>query len=95
MDKTGRHTDNLFVVGGAMFFSYGLGGLIPLAPILLFTLPFSSTLSIIFSLTGLLILGYFKAKLVKVDPFRSAMEMFLLGGATTILGLVIGHIFRV
>lgn len=95
MDTTGKHTDNLYVGSGLMFLSYFLGGLVPLTPILLFQLPFSSTLSIIFSLLGLFILGYLKAKLVQVNRFRSALEMLLLGGATTAIGIIVGNIFKV
>ncbi len=95
MDTTGRHTDNLYVGAGLMFISYFLGGLVPLTPIILFQLPLSSTLSIIFSLLGLFILGYLKAKLVKVNRLRSALEMLLLGGATTAIGLIVGNIFKV
>lgn len=95
MDRTGRHTDNLYIVGGLMFLSYFLGGLVPLTPIITLPLPISSTLSILFALTGLLILGYLKAKLVKVNPWHSAFEMFLLGGATTAIGLIVGNFLKV
>lgn len=95
MDKTGRHTDNLFIVGILMFLSYFLGGLIPLAPVILMPLPLASTFTILFALTGLLVLGFVKAKLVKVDPFKSALEMFLLGGATTAIGLIVGNFLKV
>lgn len=95
MDKSGKHTDNLFVGGGLMALSYFLGGLVPLSPILLFKLPISATLSIIFALVGLFILGYLKAHVVKVNPFKSALEIFILGGAATLIGLIVGRIFKV
>src|SRR3990172_6112006 len=57
MDKTGKHTDNLYVGGFLMALSYFLGGLVPLGPIILFDLPISATLSIAFALIGLFILG--------------------------------------
>ena len=95
MDTTGKHTDNLYVGGGLMFASYFLGGLVPLAPIIFLQLPFSSTVSIGFSLVGLFILGYMKAKWVKVNPWHSAFEMLLLGGATTTIGLLVGKFFQV
>ena len=50
MDKEGKHTDNLYIVGGLMFLSYFLGGLVPLAPILFLPLPFASMMSIMCSL---------------------------------------------
>ncbi len=95
MDTTGKHTDNLFVGGGLMFLSYFLGGLVPLTPIILFSLPLSTTLSIIFSLAGLFLLGYLKAKWVKVNPWHSALEMLLLGGATTAIGILVGKLFKI
>src|SRR3990167_3711644 len=41
MDKTGKHTDTLYIGGLLMAFSYFLGGLVPLTPIILFDLPLS------------------------------------------------------
>ncbi len=95
LDKNGKHTDNLYIVGILMFLSYFLGGLVPLLPIVMFQLPFSATLSIIAALVGLFILGYLKAHIVKVNPFKSAFEILILGGATTLIGLIVGKIFRV
>lgn len=95
MDKTGKHTDSLLVGGGLMALSYFLGGLVPLVPIIVFKLPLSATLSIVFALIGLFILGYLKAHIVKVNPIKSAMEIFILGGAATAIGLVIGKIFGI
>ncbi len=95
LDKGGKHTDNLYIVGILMFFSYFLGGLIPLLPIVLLQLPFSATISIVFALLGLFILGYLKAHIVKVNPFKSALEIFTLGGVATIIGLAVGKIFKV
>lgn len=95
LDKTGKHTDNLYVGAGLMTLSYFLGGLIPLTPILLLPLRSAQILSIIFALCGLFILGYIKAKLVQVNPWKSAMEIFVFGGITTALGIIIGTIFKV
>lgn len=95
MDKEGKHTDNLYVGGFLMALSYFLGGLIPLVPIILFNLPFSATLSIGSSLIGLFILGFFKAHIVKVNPFKSAVEILVLGGLATLIGLIVGKLFKV
>lgn len=95
MDKSGSHTDSLYVGGALMVISYFLGGLVPLIPIILFKLPVSATLSIGFALIGLFILGYLKAHIVKVNPFRSAIEIFVLGGAATLIGLVVGKLFKI
>jgi VIT1/CCC1 family predicted Fe2+/Mn2+ transporter len=95
MDKTGRHTDSVIIGGGAMGISYMLGGLVPLLPIILLPLPQAIPFSIGFALAGLFILGYLKAKIVKVSPFHSAFEMLLLGGATTAIGLLVGNFLKV
>lgn len=95
MDKTGKHTDNLYIGALLMGLSYFLGGLIPLLPIVTFELPFSTTISIISALIGLFVLGYIKAKLVKVNPLKSALEIFVLGGAATTIGLIVGKLFSV
>lgn len=95
LDKTGKHTDNLYVGGILMTLSYFLGGLIPLTPILLLELPLSQILSVVFALCGLFALGFIKAKLVQVNPWKSAFEIFIFGGITTTLGILIGTIFKV
>lgn len=95
MDKSKKYTDNLVIGALIMYGSYFLGGLIPLIPILLFPLPGASILSIAFSLLGLLILGVSKAKLVKESPVRSAVEILILGGAATAVGLLAGHFLKI
>ncbi len=95
MDRMRKHTDNLYVGAVLMALSYFLGGLIPVLPIVVLELPVSSTVSIISALIGLFVLGYIKAKLVKVSPLRSALEIFVLGGLATIIGLIVGKLFRV
>lgn len=95
MDKTGKHTDNLYVGGLLMAFSYFLGGLVPVVPIFLLELPFSASVSVVSALIGLFILGFIKAKLVKVSPLKSALEIFVLGGLATGIGLIVGKLFRV
>lgn len=95
MDKTGKHTDNLYIGGGLMTLSYFLGGLVPLTPILLLQLPLSQFLSIAFALVGLFVLGFLKAHLVQVNPWKSALEIFILGGITTALGVLIGTLLKI
>ncbi|HSA84373.1 MAG TPA: VIT1/CCC1 transporter family protein [Patescibacteria group bacterium] len=95
LDTTGKHTDNLVIGASLMFVSYLLGGLVPLLPILFFPLPFAGTVSIAAALVGLFILGFIKAKLVKVNPVRSAFEMFILGGLATLIGVFVGKMFGV
>lgn len=95
LDKTGKHTDNLYVGGALMALSYFTGGLVPLLPIVIFRFPLSASLSIFFALIGLFILGYLKAQIVKVNPIKSAIEILLLGGAATLIGLIVGKILKI
>ena len=95
MDKTGKHTDSLVVGGGLMALSYFLGGLVVLTPIIILKLPLAASLSIAFALAGLFVLGLFKAHIVKVNPLKSAMEILILGGAATLMGLLVGKFFKV
>ena len=95
MDTTGKHTDSLLAGALLMAGSYFIGGLVPVVPIVLFQLPTSSYISIGAALIGLFILGYLKAHLVKVNPIKSALEVFILGGITTAIGVIVGRLLRV
>ena len=95
MDKTGKHTDNLYLGGFLMTMSYFLGGLVPLTPMLFFDVTTAIAITILASLAGLFILGYLKAKLVDVNPLKSAVEILILGGITTAIGIVVGNYLRV
>lgn len=95
MDTIEKHTDNLYIGGFLMLISYFLGGLVPLTPIIILKLPMSSYISVASALIGLFVLGFIKAKLVKVNPFKSALEIFILGGATTLIGIIVGNVLKV
>ncbi|NCU29535.1 hypothetical protein EOM60_02900 [Candidatus Saccharibacteria bacterium] len=83
------------ISGVVMFFGYILGGLVPLLPILFMPVEQSRIAAIIFALIGLLILGYVKGKIVKVSPVRSAIEVFVIGGIATAVGLMVGNLMSV
>ena len=90
-----RHRDNLLTGGLIMFISYLLGGLIPIIPIIFSIPPLSSILSIIFAFIGLFSLGFVKAKLFQGKTWRSALEMLIIGGLATFIGLLVGLIFKI
>jgi len=90
-----HHRDNLFIGSLIMFLSYLIGGLIPILPIFFTSPPLNSILSIIFAFIGLFLLGFFKAKLFSGKVWRSALEMLAIGGLTTLIGLVVGLIFKI
>lgn len=95
MDKTGKHTDNLMIGALVMFFGYLLGGTVPIIPTILFDQPQARIIAIISAFLGLFILGYIKGHLVKVKPLKSALELFAIGAIATIIGLIVGNIFKV
>ncbi|MCA9308996.1 VIT1/CCC1 transporter family protein [Candidatus Saccharibacteria bacterium] len=83
-------------IGGViMFVSYFLAGLVPLLAVILFPLGYSRQVAIGAALIGLFILGYYKGKIVNVSPGRSAIEVVVIGGIATLIGLVAGSIFAV
>lgn len=81
--------------GVIMFIAYFAAGLVPLLAIILYPLKYSRQVAIIAALIGLFVLGYYKGKIVKVSKWRSALEVVIIGGVTTAVGLIIGHIFAI
>ncbi len=92
---TSHHHDNLFFGGLIMFLSYLIGGFVPILPIFFSSPPLSPILSIIFTFVGLFLLGFFKAKLFSGKVWRSALEMLTIGGLTTLIGLIVGLVFKI
>lgn len=95
MDKTGKHSDSLLIGALIMFLSYLLAGLIPIAPILLLSQTDTRIFSIILAFIGLFIIGFIKGKIVDHKPLRSALELFVIGGLATAIGLLVGHLLKV
>ncbi len=89
------HKESLLVVGLLMFVSYLAAGAIPLLPVLIFPYPFSIWMIALFALTGLFLLGYIKGRLLAVPALRSGLQVFLLGGAATLVGLGVGFLFKI
>ncbi len=83
------------ISGIIMFFAYFAAGLVPLLPIIFFPMEYSRDVAIIAALIGLLVLGYVKGKVVKVPPLRSAIEIFVIGGLATAIGIIVGNIFAI
>ena len=95
MDKTGRHTDSLVLGAIIMFFAYLLGGAFPILPIIFFPQEIFFIIAIISAFFGLFLIGYLKGQLVEHRPLRSAIELFIIGSVATIVGVVVGYLFRV
>ena len=84
--------DNPMLGGVLMFVSYILGGCVPLVPYIV--LPFGLAISVSIGATflGLFALGFIKGRLVKVNPWRSAIEMMSVAGAAIIVGYALGTV---
>ena len=95
LDKTGKHTDNLYIGAGIMFISYLMGGAFPIIPILLFEQEVSRIMAIISAFFGLFLIGFLKGHLVEHRPLRSAVELFVIGSIATTVGVVVGYLLRV
>ncbi len=95
LDGSHRHKDNLIIGAVLMFFSYLLAGFIPISPFLFFSPDTARVTSIFAALISLFVIGYFKGKIVKVGVLRSAVEMFIIGGLATAIGLTVGYFLKV
>lgn len=83
------------ISGVVMFVAYFLAGLVPLLPVVFLPVETSRVVAIVAALTGLFVLGYFKGKIVKMSPIRSALEILIIGGIATAVGLAAGKFFGV
>lgn len=95
LDKSGKHKDTLIMGALLMFFSYLGAGLIPISPFLIFPIDTARVISIVMTLAGLFVIGYFKGKIVGDRTLRSAFEMLIIGGMATIIGMVVGYFLKV
>lgn len=95
MDKSGKHTDNLYVGAFIMFFAYLIGGLFSIVPVIVFNQPIARTLAIVSAFIGLFVIGYIKGHLVEHRPLRSAIELLIIGSIATTVGIIVGYILKV
>lgn len=79
--------------GVFMFFSYILGGIIPLFPYFFYPINQAVVLSIILSLSSLFILGIVISKYAtKRSWLKSGLELLLLAGMSGLVGYVVGQL---
>lgn len=91
---TEKHTDNLYVGSFLMFLAYLFGGTLPMLPILALPLPYAIYTAIGLAFFLLYAIGYLKGKFVNISPTRSAMEMLFVGGASVLVGVVVGFTLK-
>lgn len=94
LDKS--DTSHTPAIGGlVMFGAYFMAGLVPLLAVILAPMSYSRYIAIAAALGCLLVLGYAKGRIVGVPPLRSALEVFVIGGVATVVGIVVGNIFAI
>jgi len=76
-------------------FSALVGSLIPLFPFFFWTVKLSIGLSISIAALTLFIVGVYKARVTVGRPFRSGMEMAIIGTVSALAGYLVGWIFKV
>lgn len=78
-----------------MLVSYCLAGLIPLFPYIFLVGQLAISTSIVLSLLGLMLLGYFTAIFYgRPHPWVRAFKMLVLGGTAVLVGILIGKLFH-
>jgi VIT1/CCC1 family predicted Fe2+/Mn2+ transporter len=76
-------------------FSALVGSLIPMFPFFFLNVSLSIGISIIIAALTLFIVGVYKARVTVGRPFRSGMEMAVIGTISALAGYVVGLIFKV
>jgi predicted membrane protein (TIGR00267 family) len=72
-----------------------VGSLIPLLPFFFFNVSLSIWLSIVIAALTLFIVGVYKARVTIGKPFRSGIQMAVIGTVSALAGYVVGLIFKV
>lgn len=73
-----------------MFFSYVIGGIIPLLSYFIFPIPLAIFFSIGSTFIGLFILGCITTKFTKRRWFKAGIEMFFIAGIAALVGYLVG-----
>ena len=76
-------------------FSALIGSLIPMFPFFFLSVSLSIWLAVIIAAMTLFIVGMYKARVTVGKPFRSGIEMAVIGTLSALAGYVVGLIFKV
>jgi predicted membrane protein (TIGR00267 family) len=76
-------------------FSALIGSLIPLLPFFFWTVNLSIWISIVIAALTLFVVGVYKARVTVGKPFRSGLQMAVIGTVSALAGYVVGLIFKV
>jgi len=83
------------VQGLVMFVSYFSTGFIPLAPYFFFDSSRTAFyVSVSISLVAIFILGVVFGRLSRINWFRNALRVLLVGGIAIVIGITVGRLFR-
>ncbi|MFO0704438.1 MAG: VIT1/CCC1 transporter family protein [Candidatus Andersenbacteria bacterium] len=81
--------------GTIMFFSYFSTGFIPLAPYLFIdSTRHAFYVSVVLSLAAIFIMGAIFGRLSRINWFRNAVRVLIVGGISVAIGITIGRLFR-
>jgi len=78
-----------FVVGGAAL----VGSFVPLTPFFFLPIRSAVILSLIISAVVLMLVGIYKAKTTIGSPFKTGIQMVVIGMTAALAGYYIGHLF--
>ena len=78
-----------------MGFSALIGSLIPLFPFFFWAVSWSIWFSIVIAALTLFVIGVYKARVTVGKPFRSGLQMAVIGTLSAMAGYVVGLIFKV
>jgi VIT1/CCC1 family predicted Fe2+/Mn2+ transporter len=85
-------TKHPFWNGFFMFFSYVVGGLVPLSAYFFLSVQQAMYISIPLTLFGLFVLGAFTTKFTKQPWMKSGARMLFLGGVALLVGFLVGYL---
>ncbi len=90
--ETSSEPKNTWINGIFMFFSYIVGGAVPILPYFFLPVEPAILLSIPFTVVALFILGAAKGKLTYKNWWKSGLEMAVLSCSAALLGFLIGKL---
>ena len=76
-------------------FSALIGSLIPLFPFFFWNISLSIWFSFVIAALTLFVVGAYKARVTIGKPFRSGLQMAVIGTISALAGYVVGLIFKV
>ncbi len=86
---------NAFISALIVGFSALAGSIIPLFPFFFWTVTLSIWISVVIAALTLFVVGVYKARVTVGKPFRSGLQMAVIGTISALAGYVVGLIFKV